>query len=385
MPHPDLVIIGAGVVGASCAYFATLAGLRTVVVDRAGVAGGTSSAGEGNLLVSDKEPGPELELAQYAQRLWRQDLAEHASRWEFEAKGGLVVAPSTAALAGLRGLAARQRAAGVLADDLGPDELRDYEPELATGLAGGAFYPEDAQVQPMLAAAQLLRLARDRGAELRAAEVTGFLRSGDTVSGVRTADGADIPAGRVINAAGTWAGEVAGLAGVALPVLPRRGFILVTEPVGTLIRHKVYSADYVDNVASSDAMLQTSPVIEGTPSGTVLIGSSRERVGFDHEVRPEVLGLLARQAIELFPVLAGVRVLRHYHGFRPYCPDHLPVIGADPRAPGLLHGCGHEGAGIGLSVATGALLTQLITGDPPGVDPAPFAPERFQPAGVDHG
>jgi glycine/D-amino acid oxidase-like deaminating enzyme len=182
----------------------------------------------------------------------------------------------------------------------------------------------------------------------------------------------------VINAAGTWAGEVAGLAGLALPVLPRRGFVLVTEPVGRLIRHKVYSADYVDNVASSDAALQTSPVIEGTPSGTILIGSSRERVGFDHTVPPQVLGTLARKAIELFPVLAGVRVLRHYHGFRPYCLDHLPVIGADPRAPGLLHGCGHEGAGIGLSVATGALLTQVIMGTEPDLELTPFRPERFE-------
>jgi sarcosine oxidase subunit beta len=113
-----------------------------------------------------------------------------------------------------------------------------------------------------------------------------------------------------------------------------------------------------------------------------LIGSSRERVGFDHSVPPVVLGTLARKAIALFPVLAGVRALRHYHGFRPYCPDHLPVIGADPRAPGLLHGCGHEGAGIGLSVATGALLTQVITGAEPELDLTPFRPERFarQPA-----
>lgn len=379
----DVVIIGAGIVGASCAYFAARAGLRTIVVDRAGIAGGTSSAGEGNLLVSDKGPGPELDLARYAQRVWREDLAEHRDRWEFEDKGGVVVAGSEAALAALRRLTAAQRQVGVVVDDLDPDRVAELEPELIRGLAGGAHYPEDAQVQPMLAAAWLLRLARGFGAEVRTgSEVIGFVRSGDRVTGVRLAGGIELAAGSVINAAGTWAREVAARAGLELPVLPRRGFILVTEPVGRLIRHKVYSADYVDNVASSDAGLQTSPVIEGTPSGTILIGSSRERVGFDHSVPPVVLGTLARKAIALFPALAGVRALRHYHGFRPYCPDHLPVIGADPRAPGLLHGCGHEGAGIGLSVATGALLTQVITGTEPELDLTPFRPERFarQPA-----
>lgn len=373
----DVVIIGAGIVGACCAYFTAAAGLRTIVLDRAGIAGGTSSSGEGNLLVSDKEPGPELELAQYSQRLWRGVLAEFGADWEYEDKGGVVVAETAAALAGLRRLTEAQRRAGVRVVDLPSDRLPDHEPELSRGLAGGAYYPEDAQLQPMLAAAGLLRQARRLGAELRLGpEVTGFLRSGDRVTGVRTTAG-DLPAGQVINAAGTWAGQVAERAGIALPVLPRRGFVLVTEPVGRLIRHKVYSADYVGDVASSDAALQTSPVIEGTPSGTVLIGSSRERVGFDHTVVPEILGLLARQAVALFPVLAGLRAIRHYHGFRPYCPDHLPVIGADPRAPGLLHGCGHEGAGIGLSAATGALLAQVITGAGPELDLTPFRPERF--------
>lgn len=373
----DVVIIGAGIVGACCAYFTARAGLRTVVVDRAGIAGGTSSSGEGNILVSDKAPGPELDLIRYAQRLWREALGEHGPAWEFENKGGVVVARTDSALDSLRRLADGQRAAGVRVDDLGPDRLPDVEPELTTELAGGAYYPEDAQVQPILAAAHLLRLARELGVEVRAQEeVIGFLRSGDQITGVRTPAG-EIAAERVINAAGTWAGEIANLAGVTVPVSPRRGFVLVTEPVGRLIRHKVYSADYVDNVASSDAGLQASPVIEGTPSGTVLIGSSRERVGFDSTVSSEVLGILARNAIELFPVLAGVRAMRHYHGFRPYCPDNLPVIGADPRAPGLLHGCGHEGGGIGLSTATGALLAQVITGAEPALDLSPFRPERF--------
>nr|WP_307819050.1 FAD-dependent oxidoreductase [Streptomyces sabulosicollis] len=422
----DLVVIGAGVVGAAAAWFATLAGLRVVVVDRGAIAGGTSGAGEGNVLVSDKEPGPELELARYSRQVWGEDLGGYGGLWEFERKGGLVVASTPAALGALRTLAARQRARGVVVREVSGDELPALEPRLTREAAGGALYPQDAQVQPMLAAAHLLRLARQRGAVVRTrAEVVGFLRpggrtgspatpGGDTatpgggmgapagdmgapaggmgapgrdagvpVTGVTTPHGT-VSAPAVLNAAGTWAGAVAGLAGVGLPVLPRRGFVLVTEPLPpATVRHKVYAADYVDAVASSDAELQASPVVEGTGGGTVLIGSTRERVGFDRRPSPAAVRALARGAIGLFPMLASVRAMRVYAGFRPYCPDHLPVIGPDPRAPGLWHACGHEGAGIGLAAGTGKLIAQALTGEAPELDLTPFAPERFERGGAD--
>ncbi|TDC48235.1 FAD-binding oxidoreductase [Jiangella ureilytica] len=374
----DVVVVGAGVVGAATAWYATQAGLSVTVVDRGAVAGGTTGAGEGNILVSDKPPGAELDLARFSSGLWR-ELGHEVGGFEYDPKGGLVVASTPAGFAALRALAAEQSAAGVATVVVPAAELAEHEPHLTPSLAGGVLYPEDAQVQPMLAAARLLRSARAKGARVRTGlEVTGFLRHGDRVTGVRTSAG-DLPAGVVVNAAGTWGGEVAALAGVDVPVLPRRGFILVTEPLPRIVRHKVYAAEYVSDVASSDAALQTSPVVEGTESGTILIGASRERVGYDRTLSVEVLRALAAQAVALFPVLAGVQVIRAYRGFRPYCPDHLPVIGPDPRAPGLYHACGHEGAGIGLAAATGRLIAQLIGGDQPELDVAPFRPERFDP------
>lgn len=380
----DVVVVGAGAVGAACAYFAADQGLRVQVLERGQLAGGTTSGGEGNVLVSDKEAGPELDLARYSHAVFRADLAEHGSSWEYEAKGGLVVASTTAGMAALAALATQQRAAGISVAEVGPEGLPDLEPHLAPGLRGGAFYPEDAQVQPMLLTAHLLRLARERGAVVHTdAEVTGLLRSGDRVTGVRTRTDR-LGAGAVVNAAGPWAGAVAALAGTRLPVLPRRGFVLVTEPLPPTVRHKVYAGEYVANVQSSDEGLQTSPVVEATASGTVLIGSSRERVGFDRAVALPVLARLAAAAVALFPVLAAARAIRSYLGFRPYCPDHLPVIGPDPRAPGLWHAGGHEGAGIGLSVGTGKLLAQALVGQPTDLDLRPFRPERFdEPGGVD--
>jgi glycine/D-amino acid oxidase-like deaminating enzyme len=152
---------------------------------------------------------------------------------------------------------------------------------------------------------------------------------------------------------------------------------VVTEALPVLIRHKVYTADYVANVASGSAGLEVSTVIEGTASGTVLIGASRERVGFDRSSSLRIVGLLAAQAARLFPVLAHARAIRFYRGFRPYCPDHLPVIGADDRLAGMLHACGHEGAGVGLAPATGQLIAELASGQEPSMPVAPFRPGRF--------
>ncbi|MFF4534576.1 NAD(P)/FAD-dependent oxidoreductase [Streptomyces aureus] len=376
----DVVVVGAGMVGAACALYAAREGFDVTVVDRGPVAGGTTGAGEGNLLVSDKPPGPELDLALLSGRLWADLAEENAQAVEYEAKGGVVVASTPEGLSALETFAEGQRAAGVLAEPVAADRLHDLEPYLAPGLAGAVRYPQDTQVMPALAAAHLLRAS---GARLLTGHtVTEVLRGKDgSVRGVRT-DRGELHAPAVVNAAGTWGGAVASLAGVTLPVLPRRGFVLVTEPLPRRVRHKVYAADYVADVASDSAALQTSPVVEGTAAGPVLIGASRERVGFDRSFSLPVVRELAAGATRLFPFLARVRALRTYLGFRPYLPDHLPAIGPDPRAPGLFHACGHEGAGIGLSTGTGRLIAQVLAGGTPDLDLTPFRPDRFSEEAV---
>jgi glycine/D-amino acid oxidase-like deaminating enzyme len=116
--------------------------------------------------------------------------------------------------------------------------------------------------------------------------------------------------------------------------------------------------------------------VESTRGGTVLIGSSRRRVGFDDALRPDVLSAIAATALRLFPSLADVAVMRAYGGFRPYVDDHLPVLGEDPRLAGLWHATGHEGAGIGLSVGTARLLRELLTGGTTSMPVGEFTVDR---------
>ncbi|WP_158881578.1 FAD-dependent oxidoreductase [Amycolatopsis anabasis] len=385
MAHPDVVVAGAGVIGAACAEALSAAGLRVTVLDRGAPASGTTAAGEGNVLVSDKAPGPELALAQASRRRWphllaalREELGPEVAEAEWDPKGGLVVATTGDAVAPLTEFAAGQRAAGVRAEVIGTDAAGEREPLLTKEITAAVYYPEDAQLQPVLAATTLLAAVRARGGEIRSGvPAFGVERGPDgKVRAVRTGDG-PLPCAAVVNACGPWAGEFAAACGAPITVLPRRGLVLVTAPLPPdSVRHKVYDADYVGAVASGDADLQTSTVVEATRAGTVLIGSSRQRIGFDETIRARVLRELAQKATALFPVLAAVPVLRAYGGFRPYAPDHLPVIGADPRVPGLWHATGHEGAGIGLAAATGELLAELYTGRESTVDANPFRVDR---------
>nr|WP_307814362.1 FAD-dependent oxidoreductase [Glycomyces sp. YM15] len=380
----DVVVIGAGIIGAACAEALSAAGMRVLVVDRGAPAGGTTAGGEGNVLLSDKAPGPELDLAVASRRRWpelieslRAELGDEVARVEWEPKGGLVVASDRDAMGPLSILAEAQRAVGVEAVDLTPGEARAMEPYLTEDIAGAVHYPGDAQLQPVLAATAMLAAVRARGGEVRGwTEARGLVFDGSgRVAGVRIGD-ETIGCGAVVNACGPWAGHFSVAAGAPIEVLPRRGMVLVTAPLPHVVGRKVYAADYVAAVASSHVDLQVSAVVESTATGTVLIGSSRQRVGFDEALQVEVLRRLARSAVKLFPVLAGVPVMRTYGGFRPYTPDHLPVIGEDPRFAGLWHASGHEGAGIGLAPATGRLLADLMCGREPEVDPARFRVDR---------
>jgi glycine/D-amino acid oxidase-like deaminating enzyme len=291
--------------------------------------------------------------------------------------GGIVVAMTEPGAIALLAFAETQRPAGVEARALSAGEALDLEPDLNPALTAAVHDPQDAQVQPTIATEALLASARVRGAVVRTgAEVTGCILGTDgRITGVHTTQGS-LYADAVLVAAGPWSGEVSHRLGVPIPNPPRRGMLLVTAAMPQRIFHKVYDGDYVGATRSDDASLQTSSVVESTRGGTVIIGSSREQVGFDTRLSVDVLRRLAGKAISLFPFLERVNVIRSYGGFRPYLPDHLPIIGPDPRLSGLWHATGHEGAGIGLALVTADLLTAQFLDRTPDRPAEPFQLDR---------
>lgn len=384
-----ILIIGAGVIGCAIAHELAAHGIAVEILERGAPGSATTAHCEGNILLSDKGPGPELELAQLSRRLWPGVLEaisdtcgpKIAHSVEWEPKGGVVVATTDDGAAALSRFAAGQSAAGVSSRRLTADEVHAAEPYLTRDFTAAYHYPEDAQVQPVAATHALLRSAIQRGAVLHAGvTVTGPSLTGGALTGVHTTAGTFHGDG-VIDCAGPWSAELSRALGAAINVKPRRGNILVTTPQPPTVFHKVYDADYVGAVGSGAADLQTSTVVEATRGGPLLIGSSRQRTPMSVGITMDSLEQMARKAIRLFPHLADVAVMRAYGGFRPYVDDHLPVIGADPRLPGLWHATGHEGAGIGLSVGTAALVCAQLLGEPVPMNADAFRVDR--PATLD--
>ncbi|OKX83677.1 NAD(P)/FAD-dependent oxidoreductase [Corynebacterium glutamicum] len=381
----DVVIIGAGIVGAACAYSLSQRGLSIAVVDKTLPSNGTSSHCEGNLLVSDKVAGPELDLALHSLAIWpelsktlEEELGPSFPSLEFEPKGGIVVTTTEAGVQPLIKFAHQQRQAHVDAQVLSLDEALEREPWINPEITSAVYYPQDSQIQPTIATEALLAAARKRGAvTFNNTEVIGLTHADSgSITGIRTKN-QTISTNSVVLAAGPWSGIVSERFGAAIPVKPRRGNVLVTSRMPHQVFHKVYDGDYFGATQSAEADLQTAAVVESSQAGTVLIGSSREQVGFTEHFHTHVYAEMARKALRVFPFLANASIMRTYGGFRPYMPDHLPLISDDPRIPGLYHASGHEGAGIGLSVATAEILAARILGtiatSPLGnIDSAPF-------------
>ncbi|MDA0165521.1 FAD-dependent oxidoreductase [Solirubrobacter ginsenosidimutans] len=376
---PDVVVVGAGVVGASCAYYLAAAGVSVRLYDRSYVASGSSGSCEGNVLAWDKELERELPLALRSGDLW-QGLSAELDDFEYDRKGSIVVAETEAEL-----LACAERnrvlaGLGVEGEVLDADALRREEPYAAHDLPGGVLYPADAQLEPRLATAALVRGAVRLGAELVTdVTVKAILRGADgRATGVETSSGR-VGADMVVIAAGVWTPKLLETAGLTVPVTPRKGQIVVLERSPVVFRRKLSEAGYVAAVEADDAALQIAMVVESTPSGTALLGSSRQHVGFDREVELGVAGAIARRAARFFPVLNDARALRVYAGLRPLTPDHVPIIGPFAEAPNICVATGHEGAGIGLAPATGELVALWHTGAPSPVPIEWFSPDRFAP------
>ncbi len=376
----DVVVVGAGVVGAACAYHLAAAGVRVRLYDRSYVASGSSGACEGNVLAWDKELERELPLALRSAELWEALAVELPDDFEYDRKGSIVVAETEAEQAAAAERSRVLAGLGVAGEVLDADALRREEPHAAHDLPGGVLYPGDAQLEPRLATAALVRGAVARGAELVTDErVERILRApSGRAAGVETRSGR-VPADAVVVAAGVWTPELLATAGLTVPVTPRKGQIVVLERSPVIFHRKLSEAGYVAAVEADDAALQIAMVVESTPSGTALLGSSRQHVGFDREVEISVAGAIARRAARFFPVLRDARALRVYAGLRPLTPDHVPIIGPFAEAPNLCVATGHEGAGIGLAPATGELVAAWHTGAAAQLPIAGFAPARFAP------
>jgi glycine/D-amino acid oxidase-like deaminating enzyme len=190
--------------------------------------------------------------------------------------------------------------------------------------------------------------------------------------------GERIAAPLVINAAGAAAPDLT----PGLPIVPRKGHLVITDRHPGFCRHQLVELGYLDSAHGDPREAPASVAFNVQPraTGQVLIGSSRELVGWDRSHNHRLERRMIARALDFLPRLGGVAALRGWIGFRPATPDNLPLIGPWPEVPGLWIAGGHEGLGITTSLATARLLADLVRGRQPEIDAAPFAPDRLRTA-----
>jgi len=370
-PSPDAIVVGAGIVGAACADALSGEGLRVLVLDGSFAGGGTTAAGMGHIVVMD-DSEPQFALTALSRRLWSELAPELPPTCEDERTGTLWVAATEREMEGVRQKAATHAERGVEAEVIGADDLRGLEPALRPGLAGALRVPHDRVLYPPAAARTLLDRARSRGAVLRERCPVERITPGRAHGAVESFE-AEV----IINAAGPDAGRLV----PGLPITPRKGHLVITDRYPGLCRHQLVELGYLDSAHGSEAA-SVAFNLQPRRTGQVLIGSSREFVGMDRRIHPELRDRMLRRAVSYVPALREASVLRTWVGFRPATPDNLPLIGA--WEPGLFIAAGHEGLGITTSLATASILTDLILGRTPAIDPVPFRPTRNF-GGTDHG
>lgn len=382
----DVVVVGAGVVGCAVAYFLARERLSVCLVDRGAVAGGTSSASAGHTSVQGRVPGPALELALGSVRLLEELRETLPGDIEYVQSGGIVVAENEVEYRLLREFARRQHA-HVPVEFWEAGELRKAEPHLSPRFVGATYCALDGYANPIALAVALARGAQANGADVRThTEVVGVVVRDGRAAGVRTRH-ETIPAGAVVVAAGVWSPDVARLAGLDVTVVPRKGQLLVTEPLPPLVNTMLSHAGHVPfrehGIATPPEFageLQKKRYLKQTKSGPlrgrVYVGSTSEFVGFDRRTTWDGIAELAAYAVDTVPALARARLVRTWAGLRPRSGDGQFVIGAAPGLPGLYLATGHDSVGVLYSTMTGKLLGELIHRGARSALLAPFDPGR---------
>ena len=378
-------MVGAGIVGTAVARELAVRGVDVALLDRGAVASGTTGLGEGNVLCSDKPAGPELELMRAGMELYGELDQRLGDEARIRRKGALIVHTDAATWAAEP---ERVEAMAIPAARLvGADELRELEPELTGDVHGASLFPDDLQCDPRAIARALAReAARAARRSASAARSTAIAMGGRSATSRGAASASSSPAAsgsargpsssRPARGARRWP---------PAPACSCRSSRARASSSGSPCRSPASSATRSSTprtCARSPARipaLELSTVVETTFEGDILVGSSRERRGFDTTVDPTVGQAMVERAARLFPRLRRLTPTAAWAGLRPWLPDNLPAIGPSHAVPGLWLATGHEGAGVALGPVTGPPDRAALHRRAAARRPRPVRPRSLQP------
>lgn len=359
----DVIVVGAGIVGAACAKALADVGLRVLVLDDR--RGGATAAGMGHLVAMDDNPA-ELALSLHSLALWRTLAPDLPRGCDYQGSGTLWIAADDAEMAEAERKQRRLADHGVASGLLGRDALHAAEPALRAGLAGALRVPGDGVVYAPAAAEWLLL----QGGARIVVEHAGVTRLEGTR--LQLSDGSWRGAARILLANGIHATALC----PELALRPKKGHLLITDRHPGTVTHQLVELGYVTSahhVEGDSVAFNVQP----RPTGQLLVGSSRQFDTTDLRVEPAMLARMLRRALDYLPGLGELTTLRTWTGLRAATPDGLPLLGAHAGREGVWLALGHEGLGVTTAPASGELVAALMTGRAPAIDPAPYRPGRL--------
>jgi len=368
----DVVVVGGGVIGLAVAYYLAREKVPVTLVERGSIGREASWAAAGYLSFqgSSNRPGPRLELTRASARMyegWLRELGELTpADTGFWRSGVLELYLDDAEVREATERVAWQRAAGYAVEWLDAAGVRKRQPALAPALPvrGALLFPEVAQVRPPRLLKALAEAVRRLGVEIREySTVARLARSGDRVTGVTLASGETISAPIVVNAAGSWASQIASEMAI-MPIRPIKGTIVLLD---------------VPAQPSREILVSSAGSLYPRADSKLLLGATMEDVGYDRRVKLEAVQTLIQQGLALVPALREANLVTAWTGLRPYSHDNVPYLGAVPDLEGAFVAAGHYRSGILLAPITGLLLKELILGQASTLPMEPYQMSRALP------
>lgn len=356
--HTEVVVIGGGVRGCSCAYHLARAGVRVTLVEKDGIASGCSGATFALINVSHKDPAHYAALSLASAKLFAGLEDELGEDLEFRPVGNIsTLIEDEKQIPGVEAYIRRQNLVpGLKLELLSTDAVRKLEPAVTPNILGACFCAQDAHINPYKLTVGYARAARRLGATiLTGTRVTGVEMERNRVRAVVT-DRGRIPTDTIVMAAGIDMADLGQMIGVTIPVVPSRGSVITTERTRRVLNRPVGS-------------------LRQTEDGTVLIGVTYDFIGPELRVAYDNMTRNAQRALRLFPSLRNLNAIRLWAGLRPYTVDGLPILGAVGHLPRVFLATGHSG--ISLAQVTGKVICDLVTTGSTPIAIEEFTVERY--------
>lgn len=364
------LVIGGGIIGSSIAWRLASDGVQVSVFERGrlGLEASWAAAGLISPQAEAHEPGVFFDLALAGKKSFdaivERLTAESGVDPEYDHHGVLYVAFDEAARAELQSRAQWQSAAGGEVEELSPRQAFKLAPVLSEKIIFALHMPNNRRVENRKLTLAYINAATNAGADFReGACVDSIATTGARATGLRLADGSLETGDIIVNAAGSWAGEIRGLEDDRIHFYPVRGQILCFDARPGLVVPSLFSG---------------GAILVPRRDGRLLAGSVFEDAGFNKSVTLDGMERILRAVRAMVPSIASIPFREAWAGLRPATGDLLPVLGPSPTVAGVLYAAGHFRSGILLSALTGEVIADLVKGRMPAVDLAPFSPARFR-------